>query len=577
MRRQLFSRFQRLWLGLLGSLVLIVCAVTLAGRANTAYSCLEIADMLSNRTVFDLVTGQSLGLSTNKAQNIPGMITVTNSSKDGKYLAYLVRSIGGSMVSLWIKPIGGIGVRPSVQIWDNSLTPNTVMQDFVWSPVQNLLAYHWQVGSTHYLALADANGNEQQLTSFSSSQGSSDVFLEGWSADGAYLSASSTDDVTHERTIMIWSVPDLTQVAVYKHLWAIPDQVPYRTAYTPDVAWTPQGHTLAFVSQDDNKFTLMIVSADIGRELQFQLSGVRPGSGQYLQWSPDGKYVAVVTVHKALAHSRLAIFGIDRTYFGEISNKLVGESDGNKYFLAYPLWSADGQSIFYVTEVAHGATKRWDLVVFRLASGRENPLLSSMVTLPNYSPDTQYAALQWIQEGHLYAGIIKTATGQLVTASKRDASELYDTTSFGVVAWSSEWVVLIDSPNYSIKELWAVNLKTAVSKPLSSLLGTFGGISLAPNGHIVTWSGIEHGVNYLYVRDLESDEITAIGLAATNRSGLEAIWAPDSSVFTLIYFIHNGSGYDQFIDLYDAKGHQIRQFKVAPNLSLSYPTFTQCR
>jgi hypothetical protein len=122
MRRQLFSRFRRLWLGVFGTFALIICGIGVYGRQHTAYACLEFNDMLNNHGVLDLTTGNAVGLHPDKLDSIPDYATgVTSHNRN--FFAYAVNSSTYGTFSLWIKPIARLGNRPATLVRDNLALP----------------------------------------------------------------------------------------------------------------------------------------------------------------------------------------------------------------------------------------------------------------------------------------------------------------------------------------------------------------------------------------------------------------------------------------------------------------------
>ncbi len=91
--------------------------------------------------------------------------------------------------------------------------------------------------------------------------------------DGRRLAASDPDG-----TIMIWSLPELKQVAKLKHPGIVA------------LAWSPGGKTLAATDAKGNLRLWTISSPVVSRALLRQIH--RGGPAWSLAWSPDGKVLA---------------------------------------------------------------------------------------------------------------------------------------------------------------------------------------------------------------------------------------------------------------------------------------------
>jgi TolB protein len=141
-------------------------------------------------------------------------------------------------------------------------------------------------------------------------------------------------------------------------------------------AWSPNGKTIAFVSDRDGKREIYLMDADGNNQ--------RPlTAGNHPQWSPDGQSI---------------IFVSRRSGFLEIYTVRVNGSDVQQltYYEGsltptHPAWSPDGQSIVYSAGVPEEGT----FAIYVMEADGENqraltPINGGMH--PTWSPDGRYIA-----------------------------------------------------------------------------------------------------------------------------------------------------------------------------------------
>ncbi len=258
------------------------------------------------------------------------------------------------------------------------LSPDGTQLAFSWNPTGQ-----WEV----YLMPLDGSTPPQQITT-----GPGAKFAPRWSPDGKRLAYVLDLDGGEWFDIYVYDF------ATGQHGNLTPDTP---DAIMPGYCWSPDGSSIAFISDRSGRFDTYVMPAS-GGPARLVLS--LPYPDWKVHWSPDGHWLAVVTVARGQDYwtfivpaeggkarpvadtsgaihakdaswspdsSRIAFASNVHGYFdigvyelatGQIT--WVTEGDGNK---EHPHWSPDGQRLAYV--VSHGPVTA--LAVLELESRAE--------------------------------------------------------------------------------------------------------------------------------------------------------------------------------------------------------------
>ena len=177
--------------------------------------------------------------------------------------------------------------------------------------------------------------------------------------------------------------------------------------YQPD--WSPDGHSVIYVSYQKEALELWLLDLASGKTVQLTQGGavnVEP------RWSPDGKRIVwVSTMYKKRFH----VFRADLSG-GKLENvvRLTGETKSELpryYYSAYdmeisPLWTRDGKEILFISNRGHihGTGGFWRMKAEPGAEAREiHYEETNWKARPDFSPDgsrmvySSYLGGQWHQ------------------------------------------------------------------------------------------------------------------------------------------------------------------------------------
>ncbi len=317
------------------------------------------------------------------------------------------------------------------------LSPDGTQLAFSWNPTGQ-----WEV----YLMPLDGSALPQQITT-----GPGAKFAPRWSPEGGRLAY-----------VLDLDGGELFDIHVYD---SVTDQHRNLTPYTPDAimpsySWSPDGSSIAFISDRSGRFDTYVMPA-YGGSARLVLS--LPYPDWKVHWSPDGRWLAVVTVAQGQdywtfivpaeggepncisdptgpIHAKDASWSPDSSHIAFASN-VHGYFDIGVYELAtgqitwvtegngskeQPAWSPDGQRLAYI--VNHGPVT--ELAVLELESGTvvTYQIEPGVHYVPRFTRDGAHLALVFDSPDHpCDLWLLSTADGTFRQLTQSLLPDLQDT------------------------------------------------------------------------------------------------------------------------------------------------------
>ena len=254
-------------------------------------------------------------------------------------------------------------------------------------------------------------------------------------------------------------------------------------------AWSPDGKYLAYVSMRGSlsmpnpmrSNLLCIRSLETGEEQEFKTQ-FSSFPINYPHWSPDGQYLLV----QASGQSGQGIYRIDIPS-GRVTPFIM--KIGKEYLhspLHSPQISTDKKTVFYVS-VDEG-WKLSHILARDIETGKERELYSAPLDKIALSPDGRQLALL-IREP-------KERILKLMPSTGGEAREIYRFEQIGLqnisIAWTPDGKHIIHSkqePALDAKyELWQVSVESGKSKKIGLAMHKFQSLSVHPDGRRVVFS-----------------------------------------------------------------------------------------
>jgi len=469
------------WSIVLSALLIVPISVTSlnGGRVQAdRRDCIQVEDAFTNRSYYDVVTGNKL-----LTPFVSADYTSISVSPDAHYVAY----IG---LSLFLKSVGASNHTARLLQNDVDAQGYYDARDMQWSPDEHFIAYRWvSEDGTQYVAVSDTAGNQVARHVLDHVPEGATVSLHGWSADGRYLAVSyhidsqSPDDPTPLTSIHILSAPNLQPVETPLLTSNMVPRDKGGDAFNPYemVQWGASGDWLDYLTgKPDEHDTLTLYSPSTGQMLTADTSGLTdPGFQPQVLWSPDGKHIAVLSPKADVRQKQFSIkwgvdiFGIDGSIFYSVSDNAIPST-------LYPtpwninqfIWSADSRSLIYPEALAFFDRVHSDLVAFNLDRKQVVPLRANVYLNLYVTTDHHYVVALWADGTNRKIDIIDTTTLLHITT----LDSLYHATdgqfyeqAFGKYAPQSGWLII----NEDGVDIWAVNVRTGVQRPLLSAFPTY--------------------------------------------------------------------------------------------------------
>jgi len=283
-----------------------------------------------------------------------------------------------------------------------------------------------------------------------------------------------------------------------------------RSFYNTSPAISPAGDRVAFLSNRDDYFSLYVMSAIDGSNVQKVLTGTKTSDFEDLNlltpglsWSPDGKALALAS--KAGANDAISIIDVETGRYYQLPLRRDG--------IYSVQWSPDGGKLAYVGN----SSTQSDIYIYDFETQQERNLTSDVFSdaEPSWSSDSRYiyftsdrgkyVSKDMLPEGfsmidHDYSRMdiyrIDVEAGEIVRiTSTPDANE-----SHPLCDPSNEKLLFISDRN-GINNIYVHELATGREYPITNSLSGIYQMSLTSDGNKLAFSSMfEAGFNIFVLR-----------------------------------------------------------------------------
>jgi dipeptidyl aminopeptidase/acylaminoacyl peptidase len=346
----------------------------------------------------------------------------------------------------------------------------------------------------------------------------------------------------------------------------------YMTRSVGASAWSPDGKTIAFVSNISGRNNIWLVPAAGGWPTQLTVSDQRQTSPA---WSPDGKWIAYMSDYDG--DEQWDIF-----FVSPKTGQVVNITNTREISEENPAWSPDGRYLAFTVKPRTSSV--YEIDVFDTLMRDTRHLTTStpkdkMNVNPVWSRDGKWIAYTQLQakgtDANIFVAELATGKGTLLTPHQGE--QLFAANEFSPVPVPDGHALLITSNagnGYDNVGLLNISDKgtgvTRVPHPgginwLTQDKWEISGGNFSPDGKFVTWTANVDGNTDIYLHDLASGTTTSLPLpkGLNGPGGAESAFTRDGA--RLLYH-HNGPTSPNDIWVYsvaDGKSLQITNSLVA--------------
>ncbi len=331
----------------------------------------------------------------------------------------------------------------------------------------------------------------------------------------------------------------------------------YMTRTVGGTAWSPDGKTIAFVSNISGRLNLWTVPAEGGWPTQLTISDQRQFAPA---WSPDGKWIAYQSDYDG--DEQWDIFLVSPK-----TGQVVNLTNTREIAEMGPAWSPDGRYLAYSVKPKTSSVFEIDVYdtlmreVKHLTTGTPKDKLN---VEPIWSRDGKWIAYTQPQAKGTDSNILvaEVATGKSTLVTPHQGEQLYEAVDFSP---DGKRLLINSNAGNGYDNAGLLDVATKKITWLTQDKWEINGGNFSPDGKSITWTANVDGNTNIYLHELASGKTTSLPLPkGVNRvGGAESGFTRDGS---RLLYLHNGPNAPNDVWVYslaDGKSHQVTYSLVA--------------
>jgi dipeptidyl aminopeptidase/acylaminoacyl peptidase len=324
----------------------------------------------------------------------------------------------------------------------------------------------------------------------------------------------------------------------------------YMTRGIGGSTWSPDGKTVAFISNMSGRNNLWLVPADGGWPTQLTISDQRQASPT---WSTDGKWIAYHSDNDG--DEQWDVFLVSPK-----NGQVVNITNTRQIAELSPTWSPDGRYLAYMVKPKTSSSYEIDVYdtlmrdVRHITTGTAKDKGNFN---PVFSPDGKWIAYTQEQAKGTDANILvaEVATGKSTLLTPHSGESLYSVNDF---APDGKQLLITSNASNGYDN---VGLLEIASKKITWLTRDKWEISaghFSPDGKQVTWMANVDGNTDVFIHDVASANTTLLPLnkGVNSLGGSETAFTRDGSQ---LLYCHNGPNAPNYLWIYELGSGKSRQ------------------
>jgi dipeptidyl aminopeptidase/acylaminoacyl peptidase len=305
----------------------------------------------------------------------------------------------------------------------------------------------------------------------------------------------------------------------------------YMTRQIGRPTWSPDGNSVAFISNLSGRNNLWVVPADGGWPVQLTISDQRQSSPA---WSPDGKWIAYQSDYDG--DEQWDIFLVSPK-----TGKVVNLTQTREIAELNPTWSPDGRYLAYEVKPRTSAAYEidiYDMVMRDVKHLTTNTPQDKRNSNPSWSKDGKYIVYSQEQakgtDSNIFVAEVATAASTVLTP--HEGEQLYAAND---ISPDGKKVLLTSNAANGYDNIGLLDVATKKISWLTKDKWEIRGHEFSPDGKHITFSANIDGNEDIYLYDLAAGKAAALPIAkgVNEPAGGHSAFTPDGS--RLLYY-HNG-------------------------------------
>ncbi len=331
----------------------------------------------------------------------------------------------------------------------------------------------------------------------------------------------------------------------------------YMTRAVGGTTWSPDGKTIAFISNMSGRNNLWLVSAESGWPVQLTISDQRQAAPA---WSPDGKWIAYQSDYDG--DEQWDIFLVSPK-----TGQVVNLTNTREIAEQSPRWSPDGRYLAYLVKPKTSSTHEIDVYdtlmreVKHLTTGTPKDRGNHRVV---WSKDGKWIAYTQSQAKGTDSNIYLTefATGKNTLLTEHKGENLYTAEDFSP---DGKYLLITSNAGNGYENVGLLNVASRKVDWLTQDTWEISGGNFSPDGKTVTWMANVDGNTDIFLHELASGKTIPLPLpkGVNSLGGAESSFTRDGS--RLLYY-HNGPTAPNDVWVYSTqtgKSHQVTHSLLA--------------
>ncbi len=331
----------------------------------------------------------------------------------------------------------------------------------------------------------------------------------------------------------------------------------YMTRAIGGTAWSPDGKSIAFISNISGRNNVWLVPAEGGWPVQLAISDQRQAAPA---WSPDGKWIAYQSDYDG--DEQWDIFLVSPK-----TGQVVNLTNTREIAEENPAWSPDGRYLAYMVKPKTSSVFEidvYDMVmrqVRHLTTGTPKDKLNFN---PIWSRDGKWIAYTQRQAKGTDSNIFiaEVASGKSRLLTPHNGEQLY---AANAISLDAKKLLLTSNAGNGFDNVGLLDVASKKIEWLTQDKWEVSGGEFSPDGRYVTWTANVDGNTDIYLHDLAGGKNTVLPLpkGVNSPGGSESAFTRDGS--RLLYY-HNGPNAPNDVWVYElasGKSRQVTQSLVA--------------